>query len=702
MDKMRNRYKKEQNGGIDGRKGLYFTILGLFITFCLMVGMGTGLLFAFYDDLPSLAPLEDYTSGKWHLPTKIYSRNGEQIATFYEERREIVPIEQLPPALIEAIISVEDSRFFEHNGVDFRGIARAAYQNLQAGRVVEGGSTITQQLAKVLFLTPKQTFKRKFKEALLALKIERNYTKKEIMERYFNKIYFGSGAYGVEAASRVYFDKSVRDIDLAEAAMLAGLPKAPSYYSPYQHPERAQRRQRTVLNLMVNHGYLSQDKADSQYQSFWEDYEERRYSITARRNKKKREGSYFIELIRKKLLNRYGADVVYRGGLEVQTTVNMDYQKKLEEQMFDYLLEFNKTHGELRDKAETIPLNADTDYVQGAAFVKDPRSGEVLATVGGHDWNTSNQLNRATQARRQPGSAFKPILYTAALDNGYTIASRLQDRPLIYNTPQGDWIPENYSKRYHGEVTLREALVHSMNVATVDLLEKIGADVMIDYAHKLGIRASLSPYKSIALGGLEHGITLAELTNVYSVFANKGIRTDAIFIREVRDREGNLLERNFPYKQEVLSPQVAAIVTNLLKAVVDEGTGRSVGRHFERPIAGKTGTTNDFRDAWFMGYTPQIVMGTWFGYDESNRSIGQNMTGSRVAGRFWSNAAKILFKNRQPQTFPVPSELNFINIDPETGYLYTPRCPRSVREPFLPGTEPTQPCPVHTNPKWPS
>lgn len=700
MDKQRNRYQKESKSTSPNRS-LFFAILGLFVTFCFVIGTATGLLLAFYDDLPSLAPLEDYTSGEWNLPTKIYSRDGEEIATFFEEQREIVPYEELPPHLIEAIISVEDSRFFQHNGIDFRGIMRAAIQNIRAGTIVEGGSTITQQLAKVLFLTPKQTFKRKFKEALLALKIERNYTKKEILERYFNKIYFGSGAYGAEAASQIYFDKSVRDITVAEAALLAALPKAPSYYSPYQHPERAQRRHRTVLNLMADNGFLSDDQADSQFQTFWSDYDEVRHSISSARNKTKRKGSYFIEMVRKKLLKKYGADVVYRGGLKVKTTVNMDYQTALEKEMYDYLLNFNKEIGNINDDAETFPLNADTDMVEGAAYVKDPQSGEVLAVVGGHDWTVSNQLNRATQAYRQPGSAFKPILYTAALDSGFTLATKLQDRPLVFNTPQGEWIPQNYSQRYHGEVTFRQALIHSMNVATVDLLGKVGARVMVDYARKLGIRSELSPHKSIALGGLKYGVSLAELTDVYTVFANKGIRTNAIFISEIRDREGNLLERNFPYKREVISPPVSAIITDLLKAVVDEGTGRGVGRHFERAIAGKTGTTNEFRDAWFMGYTPGLVMGTWFGYDSSNRSIGQNMTGGRVAGTFWRQAAEKILADRPPRTFPVPSELNFINIDPETGYLSTPRCPRSVREPFLPGTEPTQRCPVHTNPNWP-
>jgi penicillin-binding protein 1A len=701
MDRQHNSYRKDR-GSTWLRNTLFASVLVVFLSFCLVVGAGTGLLLAFYDDLPSLAPLDDYTSAKWNLPTEVYDRNGRLIAQFYEEKRELVEIQNLPQELVQALISIEDTRFFQHNGVDFRGIARAAVRNIAAGRIVEGGSTLTQQLAKVLFLTPKQTFRRKIKEALLALKIERNYTKREILDRYFNKIYFGAGSYGVEAASQVYFDKSAEDLTLAESALLAGLPKAPSYYSPFNNPEAAQDRHFTVLSQMADQNYITEARAETVHDSFWANYERKRYQASDENSKRAREGAYFIELIRKRLLNKFGADVVYRGGLQVRTTVNMEYQTMLEDKLNEYLLQFNIDRGNLAEGTDTFPTSADTDFIEGAVYVKDPQSGEVLATVGGHGWSVGNQLNRATQSYRQPGSAFKPILYSAALDNGYTISSKLQDRPLIFNTPQGRWVPQNYSKQYHGEVTLRTALVNSMNVASVDLMQKVGAQTVIRYAKKLGIESPLIEHKSLALGGLHHGVSLKELSNVYSVFANKGIRTNAVFIREIRDREGNVLERNFPYKREVLSPRVAAIVTDLLKSVVNEGTGRGVGVYFDRPIAGKTGTTNEFRDAWFMGYTPGLVMGTWFGYDSSNRSIGDNMTGGRVAGAFWRKAGQEIFEGRPPRTFSVPPGLNFINIDPTTGYLSTSRCPRSVREPYLPGTEPTQRCPVHLSPDWQS
>lgn len=700
MDRQHNQYRVNNSSWLSNT--LFAVVLLVFLSFCFAVGSGAGLLFAFHDELPSLAPLDDYTSSKWDLPTTVYDRNGKVIAEFYEEKREIVDVQELPNELIEALISIEDTRFFQHNGVDFRGILRAAIRNIQAGRIVEGGSTLTQQLAKVLFLNPKQTFRRKIKEALLALKIERNYTKREILDRYLNKIYFGSGSYGVEAASQVYFGKSAKNLRLAEAALLAGLPKAPSYYSPFRNTEASRERHRTVLARMADRGYITRARAETAFDSFWANYDQKRYERSSDNGKTKRKGAYFIELIRQKLLEKYGADVVYRGGLDVRTTVNMEYQTMLEDKLEEYLLQFNIDRGNLAENTDTFPTGADTDFIEGAVYVKDPRSGEVLASVGGHDWTVGNQFNRSTQAYRQPGSAFKPILYTAALDNGYTIASRLQDMPLVFNTPQGRWVPQNYSKEYHGEVTLRTALINSLNVATVNLMEKVGSRTVIDYAQKLGIESPLTQHKSLALGGLQHGVSLKELTDVYSVFANKGIRTNAVFIREIRDREGNVLERNFPYKREVLSPRIAAIITDLLQSVVDEGTGRGVGRYFDRPIAGKTGTTNDFRDAWFMGYTPELVMGTWFGYDSSNRSIGDNMTGGRVAGTFWRQAAQEIFKGRPPQTFSVPSGLNFINIDPATGYLSTQRCPQSVREPFLPGTEPTQRCPVHLNPDWQS
>ncbi|MFB6356922.1 MAG: penicillin-binding protein 1A, partial [bacterium] len=700
MDRSKNRYQKAPNKLRTWiRRTIFGGMLVFFMGFCLVLGTGLGLLYGFHDELPSLAPLEGYTSEEWNLPTKVYSRDGKLLAQFYEEKRELVPYEELPKVLTTSIVSVEDARFYHHNGVDFQGIVRAAIKNVMAGRIVEGGSTITQQLAKKLFFSSRQTFRRKIKEALLALKIERNYTKKEILERYLNKIYLGAGAYGVEAASQVYFGKSVRKLNIAEAALLAGLPKAPSANSPLKNPKQARERHRTILNLLETRNVIPEGSAQKIHRKFWKQYERKRHEFSRKKTNKQRGGTYFVEHVRKKLLNKYGADVVYQGGLDVRTTVDLDKQKMLQKKLYNYLLQYNIEQENLSDTADTIPRNNDVELVEGAVFLKNPQSGEVLAMVGGHEWHLDNQLNRATQAHRQPGSAFKPILYTAALDRGFTIGKRLQDRPLVFQTPQGNWVPKNYSKTYHGRVTLRTALINSLNVATVNLMEKIGPPTMIKYARKLGIQSPLTPHMSMALGGLGHGVNLKELVNVYSTFANKGIRTDAVFIREIRDREGNLLQRNFPFKREVISPQVSYLITYLLQHVVEEGTGEwYVGRHFERPIAGKTGTTNEFRDAWFMGYTPRYVMGSWFGYDESNKTLGEGMTGGRVAGRFWKRAAKEIFKGKRERTFAVPSGINFINIDPKTGYLATPQCPNTTRAPFRTGREPTKRCPVHTSP----
>jgi penicillin-binding protein 1A len=418
------------------------------------------------------------------------------------------------------------------------------------------------------------------------------------------------------------------------------------------------------------------------------------------RKKQIREATYFVDHIKQKLLNKYGADAVYQGGLTVRTTVDLKYQEHLQKQLHDYLLEFNKNKGNLPDTATKFPKEINSPIVEGAVAVKDPQTGEMLALIGGHDWNVHNQLNRAVQSHRQPGSAFKPILYTAALDNGYTVGSSLQDRPLVFQTPQGRWTPQNYNKEFHGRVTIRTALVNSLNVATVDLMQSIGPQTFIKYARKLGIESDLTPHMSLALGGLGQGVTLQEIVNMYSIFANKGVRTNAIYIREIRDRQGNLLERNFPFKREVISRQTTFLVTSLLQDVVSEGTGELIGRHYDRPIAGKTGTTNEYRDAWFIGYTPGIVIGSWFGYDKSNRSLGPRMSGGVVAGQFWRDAAEAILEERPPKTFSVPPGITYETIDPSTGYLSTPRCPLNSREPFRTGTEPTQRCPIHTTRGW--
>jgi penicillin-binding protein 1A len=699
MDQRQNRYQRSRSRSWP-RTVLIASLVTFFLLFCSVVGAATGVIVAFQDDLPSLSALEDYSSPKWNLPTKIYSRDGQLIASLFEERREIIEIKKLPPELIQAIIAIEDSRFYSHSGIDFTGIARAAVKNLMAGRIVEGGSTLTQQLAKVLFLSPRQTFRRKIKEALMALKIERNYTKKEILERYFNKIYFGEGAYGVETAAQIYFGKSAKNLNTAEAALLAALPKAPSYYSPIDNPEHAKRRHYIVLTLMKRKGMIPGVNINKLHQTFWNQFSQNLHELEKKRQRKFNRASYFAEYVKGQLIDQYGADVVYQGGLTVRTTVDLDYQSHLQKQLYNYLLKFNKEQGNLPDTATAIPEKNLSPFVEGSVALKDPQTGEMLALVGGHEFHVNNQLNRAVQSHRQPGSAFKPVLYTAALDNGYTVASPLQDRPLVFNTPQGQWTPQNYSKEFHGQVTLRTALVNSLNVASVDLMQKIGPETFIEYARKLGIESSLTPHMSLALGGLGKGVSLTEVVNMYSVFANKGIRTNPVFIREIRDRQGNLLERNFPFKREVINRQTAFLITSLLQDVVERGTGQIVGDYYDRPIAGKTGTTNEYRDAWFIGFTPGLVMGTWFGYDDSNRTLGNGMSGGVVAGRFWRDAAEKILENRPPKTFSVPPGITYETIDPTTGYLSTPQCPKTAREPFRIGQEPTRRCPIHTTQGW--
>lgn len=672
---------------------LFVCTLVLFSLFCVLVGSGTGLALGFYGKLPTLAPLEDYRGRSWSLPTRVYSRNGSLIASFSEEQRHLVGIRELPSSLIRATLAVEDRRFFQHSGIDFQGILRAAVENLRAGRIVEGGSTITQQLAKVLFLNPRRTFRRKFKEALLALRIERRYTKRQILERYFNKIYFGAGAYGVGAASRVYFDKPVRRLTLAESALLAGLPRAPSYYSPFNHPEVAKDRHRLVLEVMVRENLIAKSRARRSFHRFWEEFEHRTVGFQQRHDPPGDSGqpSYFVDHVRRRLIDSFGSKRVYRGGMEVYTTVDRRLQNQLSNRISTYLLKLNKNQGNLADTATRIPPGTDRRLIEGAMLLRTV-GGEVRAVVGGHRWYSGNPLNRALQSRRQPGSAFKPVLYALALRQGYTPSTPLQDRPLVFQTSRGRWIPNNYGREYHGRVTLRTALIHSYNVATVDLMRKIGPGSLVDFARELGITSPLNPHLSLALGGLRYGVTLKEMIDAYAVFANRGIRTGSIFIRRVRGRRGNVLLTNVPRRRRVLTPQTAYVMTDLLKSVVETGTGRSVGRRFSRPIAGKTGTTTDYRDAWFIGYTPGFVMGTWFGYDRARRSMGPHMTGSVVAGSFWKRAYRLVVRRHPPRNFAVPRGIDFARVDPETGRLSSPECRGGIRVAFRTGNVPTRRC----------
>ncbi len=611
-----------------------WTLLGLV---AVVLVSGTGLAIAAYvfwpTDLPPAKALEEYAPS---VGTKVYGDDDELVAEFQAERRIFVPLQQIPPALRNAVIAVEDARFYSHFGVDLKGIFRAMYANFRHGRVVEGGSTITQQLAKVLFLTPDRSFSRKVKEAALALELEKRYSKDRLLELYLNQIYMGHGAFGVEAAARTYFGKSVQELTLGEAALLAALPRSPGNYSPFEHPEVAQRRRAVVLARMREQGYISEAEAKAANRAA--------LGLIAP-ERRRGSGQFFLEYLQQSLEAKYGSDVLYKSGLSVYTTMNPGLQRVAEQALrdgIDALLERQAARAKLRGRA-----GPGGPAPEGAVVVIEPATGYVRALVGGTEFARS-QFNRALHARRQPGSAFKPFVYLAALESGKTPDDILDDSPIRYVSQGKVWAPENYDGKFRGPVTLQQALEESINVPTIRLLEQVGVSRVIDAARRAGIQSPLPADLTLALGTGD--VTLLELTAAYGTFANQGLRMEPIMVRYVTDSRGRLIEENIPQGREALDPAVVATLTRMLRGVVERGTAVTA-RVLERPLAGKTGTTNDFSNAWFVGFTPSVVGGVWVGYDRP-RSLGPDETGARTALPIWIAVMREALRGHPVEEFP--------------------------------------------------
>jgi len=656
------------------------------------MGIFFGAYYYLSRDLPSVARLElkDYTTG---LITKIYSSDGEVLKEFYEQKRIPIKLSQVPQALIEATIAVEDQSFYSHWGVDFIGILRAMSVNIRHGRIVQGGSTITQQLARNLFLTQERTFMRKIKEAILALQIESTYSKDEILELYFNQIYYGSGAYGAEAAAEIYFDKHIWELDLFQCAVLAGIPRWPSRYSPKLNPEASLERTKTVLRLMQERGFAFEDG---------EGIDEIPLAAAAV-EEKELVGPYFTEVVRQYLEEKYGYNRLYKSGLKVYTTIDIHLQREAERLLEEGLERIegfsgykHPTYREIIEKREKRKRSSEiTNYLQGALVAIDPATGHVKVLIGGRDYK-DNEFNRAIFAKRQPGSVFKPIVYTAAIDNGIPPSTIIIDSPV--SIPQADgtiWKPTNYDKSFRGPTILRDALVHSINMISIKLLMKIGPQTATIYAKRMGIESNLPAVESLALGAGE--ITPMEATTAFAVFPTGGIRITPIFIERVEDAKGNVLEQNEPRREQAISPQTAYIMTSLLEDVIDHGTGRSARAWgFKRPAGGKTGTNTDYSDAWFIGFTPDMVCGVWVGFDE-RKTITRSGTGARLALPIWTEFMKVAHDTLPERTFPVPEGIVTKKICKSTGLVATDYCPGDevYFEVFISGTEPTDPCEIH-------
>ncbi|MFQ6067787.1 MAG: penicillin-binding protein 1A, partial [bacterium] len=608
--------------------------------------------------------------------TRIYSGDGEVLAEFFQERREVAILSRIPLHLQNAFIAAEDHRFYQHRGIDFRRILKAAWVDLRTWSRAEGASTITQQLARNLFLTPKKTILRKLMEAILAIQIERRYSKKEILQMFLNQIYFGKGIYGVGEAASFYFRKNIADLSLAESAFLAAIPRNPTYYSPLKYPGHTNQRKEVILNRMRELGFITEDE-----------YREAKggFINVVPSEGRARKGSafhapYFVEWVRQKIAEKYGYRRLLQGGLKVYTTLDLNLQKEAEEALVPYLKENNH---------------------QGALLAMDPHTGWVKALVGGRDFAES-QFNRATQARRQTGSAFKLFTYTAAIDSRkFNSVSPFYDAPVFFKRARkvgksGEireegqyWSPQNFEKHFWGKVYLWQMFGHSINVSSVRLLQEVGVGKVIHYAHRLGIESPLNHDLTLTLG--TSGLTLLEMVRGYATIANYGIRPKPIFIQRVEDQKGRVIEENFPQGEIVLSPQTSFVMIDLLKKTIDHGTGRRVRwLGFDRPCAGKTGTvgwpakeiTDKTIDAWFIGFTPDLIAGVWVGNDDAT-PLGEKMTGSAVAIPIWTEFMKKALKGRPVKDFPSPSGIVFKKIDLETGLLASPQSKNTLWFAFL-------------------
>lgn len=595
--------------------------------------------------------------------TRIYGEGGELIASLFRENRQIVPLTDIPPIQRQAVLAIEDERFYSHRGVDPRGIARALWHNLRQGEVVEGGSTITQQLARNLFLTQERAISRKVAEALLAIEIERRLTKEEILERYLNQVYFGQGAYGVEMAARVYFGKSVKNVTLPEAALLAGLIRAPSIYSPYRNFARAKSRQEVVLTQMASLGYIGAEEAARARATRIVLAPASNVGLAGIR------APYFVSFILSRLLETYGEDLVYKGGLQVYTTIDPRLQAAAEKAVRTGL-----------ENAKRRKLNIG----QAALVALDPNTGAVRAMIGGVDF-TSSQFNRAWQARRQPGSAFKVFVYTTAIAAGVPPTRILDDSPVTYKIRGApDWTPKNYDGTYSGPVTLRRALEKSINIPASRMIYELGPEKVVETAKAMGIESPLEPHLSLALGSAD--VTPLEMANAFATLANGGLRVQPLSIVRVTDAKAKVLEEHRPVRQVGLAPDVAYVMTDLLKGVIERGTGTAA--KIGKPAAGKTGTTDDYRNAWFIGYTPRLVAAVWVGNDDNTPM--NRVVGGMIPAETWGAFMKVATVNDPPDDWTPPEGVVVTTVCAGTWQLATNDCPNPRREVFTRGSAPTQ------------
>jgi penicillin-binding protein 1A len=680
------------------RKIVSFQRIAIVVVILILIsfGAGLGLFFSYVKD----APVFDPRKLKPSETSFVYDQDSQIIAELHGEQNRIpVDIEKVPDNLKNAFISIEDQAFYKHKGVNIRSILGAAITDIVRGEYHRGASTITQQLVKNSFLSRDKTFKRKAQEAWLAIQLERHYTKNQILEFYLNRIYFGHTSYGVESAAQTYFGKSVDELNLAESAMLAGIPKSPQLYSPYLNFDNAKGRQEIVLNTMVEMGCISHEEAENAKK-------EELALIGLKNAKADYKAPFFTDYVIQELARLLQKEIglsedeafnkIYREGLKIYTTVDLNVQKTAEKVLADS-----------KNYPYTANDKKDNPQPQAAAVVIEPQTGHIKAMVGGREHMQRLGFNRAYQAFRQPGSAFKPIaVYTGAVDMGFTAATVIDDSPVSYSSGSGkSWTPENYTRDYKGLTTIRRAIADSVNVVAVKVLENLGLDRGIDYAQKLGIKSLVlsgsrnDRQLSIALGGITKGVTPLELVSAYGTLANQGVHVEPIAILKVVDKSGRTIIDNKPEQWSAVSKQVAFIVTDMLRSVVTQGTGTRLAS-FPAPVAGKTGTTSDSKDVWFVGYTPHLAGVVWMGHDEPTRM--KNVAGGYQPALMWKQIMFEAHKNLPSKKFERPSGIvGPISVCVDSGQLPSELCYRDPRGPrvrgeyFIKGTEPTATCNVH-------
>jgi 1A family penicillin-binding protein len=616
--------------------------------------------------LMSSARSQDSIAAYPLLPTgyasiKVFDREGRFVGRILPEGRYWTPIERIPMFLQKAVVAVEDSRFYEHSGIDIRGIARALVKDVVKGRLAEGGSTITQQLIKNKYLSSEKTIDRKLKEGIMAVEFEQKYTKRQILEMYFNEIYYGNGAWGIAQAARTYFDKYPEELSEAECALLAGVQKNPGRYNPLGPADKVVGRRDVVLKRMVDLNIITESQKKN--------LRAQRVTYTP-----PSQAPFYLTHIRAKLIERFGKGIIEQGGLDVTSAMDLNLQKLAEQTLSEGVKRISP-------------------QLQGSLVSLDPNSGDVLAAAGGVDYNKSN-YNRAFYAKRQPGSSIKPLIYAAALDQGVTAGSLWDDTPVAYNRGNNEtWQPLNYGREHYGELSLRKALAFSSNVITVKLLDFIGVQNFVEFAARLGLPLRVPNDLSLALG--TDDVTLHDLVLAYAPLANGGLRPESRTIIRIQDRHRQLVVDYLPANTQVLSPAVAFVTTKMLRDVMVYGTAKSLHKfNQERPSAGKTGTTDDYRDAWFIGYTPQVVTGVWVGHDKPKPG-GKGFTGGAISAPIWERFMRKALAGKPAVDFTQPDSVVSVTIDPATGTLANTDCPVKIEEYYLAGTEPAASCPKH-------